>query len=412
MQNENCTFELELDKLLKEYLGDEGLNKLNLSINYPRAAADGISEKINDFYRDQLQINITNYNERIKIDRTITFSEKTLESDKFCRFLLELGRICLSGGKLALANEIFKKVNVFSQKDIFKAESLIGLADVYSRRANWTRSLTTIAEAESLYKKINDKIGIAKCENLLGSIYGEMGDIENAKQHLLNSLSLINPEVDLEMAANLEMNLGIIDSIRGNSADSLMHLNKALRIHSELGNYKSISDITLNIGMVFLEAEEYESAVAAFDEGIKIAKQSRFISVLCLIYLAKSRALIAMNALYFAAEFADKALEISHTIDDKLTLADIYKVKGIIERQLKNFEAAESYLLNSLRINTALKNDMNIAETSLELAVLYEEMKNSKSKQVYLKSSIDYFKEINASAKVKRIEETLSFEAA
>ncbi len=409
MQN---TFEIELDKLLKEYFGDDNLCKFNLNINCPQDAGDGISERINEFYRDQLQIEVDSYDERIKIDRTITFSEKRLKPEKFCMFLLNLGKICISGGKLDLAAEIFRKANRQVKSITLKAESLLGLADVLSRKANWGRSFGTIAKARMLYKQIDDKIGIAKCENLFGSILGEQGDIENAEKHFLKSLSLINPEVDLEIAANLETNLGIITHIRGNSLDSLKHLNKALIIQTSLGNYKNVAEINLNIGMVYLDIEKFELAVIAFDEGIRTAKQYRFISILCLIYLAKSKALIEMNEIHNAVEFVDKALEISHSIDDKLTLADIYKIKGIIERQLKNYKVSESYLLSSLRINNALKNEMNIAETSLELAVLYGELKNSNSKDFHLRCSLSYYREINATSKVKKIEEILSAEAA
>jgi len=409
MQN---TFEIELDKLLKEYFGDDNLCRFNLNIDYPQDAGDGISEKINEFYRDQLQIEVGSYAERIKIDRTITFSEKRLEQEKFCRFLLNLGKICISDGKLDLAAEIFRKANRQSGNITLKAESLLGLADVLSRRANWSRSLDTIAEARMLYKQTDDKIGTAKCENLCGSILGEQGDIESAQKHFLKSLSLINPEVDLEIAANLETNLGIISHIRENSLDSLKHLNKALMMQTDLGNYKNVAEVNLNIGMVHLDTEKYELAIAAFDEGIKAAKQYRFIPVLCLIYLAKSKALIEMNEIHDAVEFVDKALEISHSIDDKLTLADIYKVKGIIERHLKNYKVSESYLLSSLRINKALKNEMNIAETYLELAVLNGELKDSNSKDFHLRCSLSYYREINAASKVKKIEEILSVEAA
>jgi len=137
MQN---TFEIELDKLLKEYFGDDNLCRFNLNIDYPQDAGDGISEKINEFYRDQLQIEVGSYAERIKIDRTITFSEKRLEQEKFCRFLLNLGKICISDGKLDLAAEIFRKANRQSGNITLKAESLLGLADVLSRRANWSRN--------------------------------------------------------------------------------------------------------------------------------------------------------------------------------------------------------------------------------------------------------------------------------
>ena len=69
-------------------------------------------------------------------------------------------------------------------------------------------------------------------------------------------------------------------------------------------------------------------------------------------------------------------------------------------------------MLDSLRINSSLKNEKNIAETSFELAMLYKEMDNANSKQSYLKRSLDYFNQISAAEKVKRIQELIGAEAA
>ncbi len=412
MKNSIDKFEIELNGLLKRYFNDDELNRLNLNINPPKEGSDKITGMINDFYRNQLQIDINNCSERIKIDKTITFSEKTLQQDKFYKFLLDLSQLCLSLGRLNFSNELFKKVKRNSNNTALKAESLIGLADVFSRRANWQRSLRTIKEAESLYRELNDDSGLAKCENLLGSIYGERGDLAKAKVYFLNALSLINPENDLELAANLDTNLGIIDNIQGNTDDSIKHLTNALVSYNRLGNNRRITETKHNIGMVYLESGDYESALAAFDEGIELAKQGGFMSTLCLIYLAKSQVLIAMDDIYYASGFADKALDISNTTDDKLTSADIYRVKGIIERLRKNYNDAESFLLNSLRMNTSLKNEENIAETSFELAVLYEEKNDSQSKNSYLTSALNYFKQINAFNKVKKIEDMLNIGTA
>ena len=202
MKNSTDKFEMKLDGLLKRYFNDDELSRMNQNINPPKEGSDKITGMINDFYRNQLQIEINNCSERIKIDRTVTFSEKTLQADKFFIFLLDLSRLCLSGGRLNLANELFKKVKKNSNNNVRKAESLLGLADVFSRRADWQRSLVTIEEAESIYRELNDNGGLAKCENLLGSIYGERGDLAKAKAYILNSLALINPENDLELAAN------------------------------------------------------------------------------------------------------------------------------------------------------------------------------------------------------------------
>ncbi len=412
MSNSEYTFDVELDKLLKVYLGDGNYNSFKRSIDYPEQEADGVSGKINSFYKEQLQINVSNYDERIKIDRTITFSEKNLESNKFCKFLIDIGRVCISGGKLNLAAEIFKKANICSSglAKNYKAESLTGLANVQIKRGNWTRGLSIIAEAEGLYKETNDNHGIAICENLIGTINGELGDIENAKKHFQASLSLINPETELEISAELETNLGIIDHMEENSDNALIHLIKAKEIFKKLENFKNQVNTSLSLGLVYSDTKNYASAISSLDEGIEIAKQHGFLSILCLLYLAKSKVLVSTKAFYYAAEFADKALEISHDINDKATLAEIYKIKGIIERELKNFDIAEIHFLNSIRINTTLKNEMNTAETYVELGVLYRELNNSNSKRSSLQNALGYYKKIKSSIKIKKIEEILNFQ--
>ena len=413
MQITYSKFEHELNRFLKKYLDDNSFDDLEERLNLPETKTDSISEKINEFYQEQLQIDKYHSKDRIRIDRIITFSEKSLKPEKFTKFLIEIARVCLSEGKLDLANEIFRKANNSSDSnDLTKAESLLGLADVFSRRANWTRSLNTISKANSLFKSLNDKKGMAKCENLNGTIWGELGEVAKAKKHFLTSLSLIDPGEDIELAANLYTNLGIVYNIQENSKDSIKHLKRALSLYNKIGKYKNAAEVNLNIGLVYFDIDSYEDAIAALDNAIETAKQGGYLSVLCLTYLAKSQVLIKLRNYFYAAEFADKALELSHNSDDKLTVADIYKVKGIIERLLENYVAAETYLLNSLRINNSLNNELNAAETSYELGLLYEEMNNSSSKDSHLKQSLEYFKNIDAPKRVERIEELLGLSSA
>jgi tetratricopeptide (TPR) repeat protein len=404
-------FETELELLLKQYFTQEDLNQINLKFSPQKEDQNNVSEKINDFYRNQLDINVDSFDERIKIDRTITFSEKQLIPDEFCEFMMDLGRLCISSGKLNFANEIFKKTIKNSDKTLYKAESMLELANVFSRRADWPGCLRTVSDAELLFKSISDSNGIAKCYNLRGIVYGEQGDIDKAKIYFQKSLSLINKDSDLELAANLSTNLGIIENIQENKDDAIMHLKNSFIFYKKLGNQKRMAEVNYNIGMTYLESGEFDSAINVFDEGIEIAKNGRFMSILCLMCLSKSQVLFEKDEIDSAAVFADKAFEISHDVDDKLTLADIYKVKGIIERRMKNFKLAESFLLNSLRINTSLKNEMNTAETSLELAALYNETDNPGSKNIYLKSALNYYKQTDASQKVKEIEAQLGIAA-
>jgi len=405
-------FEQELNAFLKEYLADDSFDQLLQRIDLSGKESGSVSEKINQFYKQQLHIDNNPSKDRIRVDRIITFSHKSLTNEKFCTMLNEIARVCLAEGKIDLANEIFKKAKNLTDNDITKAESILGLADVLSRKSKWTKSIENLHEAKAIFKSNLDYCGLAKCENFLGTIFGELGNISKAKKHLLTSLSLINIDEDLELAANLYSNLGIIYNILENTEVSLNHLNKALNIYDKLSKHKSATEVILNIGLVHYEAENYNAAMENLDMAIENSKEGNYISTLCLTYLAKAQVLIKLNKFHYANEFADKALEISHSSGDKLTLADIYRVKGIIERNLDNYPASESYLLNSLRINKSVNNELNVAETSVELGLLYEKINDTEAKNSYLHDSKNYYKNIEATAKVTMIDDILGFNSA
>lgn len=193
--------------------------------------------------------------------------------------------------------------------------------------------------------------------------------------------------------------------MQGNTDDSIKHLTNALVIYNTLEDNRCIAETKHHIGMVYLESGAYKSSLEAFDEGINIAKQSVLMSTLCLIYLAKSQTLIAMDDIYNAAGFANKALDLSNTTDDELTSADIYRVKGIIERRRKNYNAAKIFLQNSLRIHTSIKNTLNVAETSFDSELLNDDVANEMEKADWPQKSLRYNLDIDATKEVTMIEE-------
>ena len=406
MQDSLKIFEAEIQNLFEEYFVEDDFNKLIFNSS-PSLASDDISVKISDLYKKQLDIRIEGTFERIQIDRTITFAEKKLESDKFFEFILDLANLCIASGKMNLAQEIFNKINRKTKDKTIKAKSLIGLADVYSRRASWTRSISLVSEAETIYKENNDTAGIADCFNMLGSISGEMGDIEKAKNYFSQSLFLINDSSNKDLNAKIEANLGVVNSILGNTDEAVEHLEAALIIYKETGDLRRVSESYLNIGLNHFNSQNINVAVAAYDKGIQIGIENNYFGILALLYLAKSELLVAIKDFRMAKEFADKALAISHILDDKLTVAEIYKVRGIIAREMNDTQMAESYLMISLRINTRQRNGLNLAETSTELALLYRQLGNDELNHDYLTRALDYYRKTNAVDKVTMIEKMM-----
>ncbi len=409
MQNSVNKYDSEIKYLLRNYFAEDDYKKLIFDTNHA-ASEDNASVQISDLYKKQLDIKIDDNCNRMQIDRAITFAEKRLDSDKYFEFILKLGEICNDAGNYYLAQEIFNKINRRTKNKTLKAKSLIGLADICSRKANWTRSISLVTEAESIYKETNDKAGISNCFNMLGSISGEMGDIEKAKTYFNQSLFFANESDEKELNAKIEANLGIVNSILGNTDEAVEHLEISLNIYKEIKDLKKVSELYHNIGTNFLQFNDTQSALAAFNKGIDIAVKNQYWSSLALLYLAKSQILIANQDLRMAKEFADKALSISHNLDDKLTIADIYRVRGIIAKHLNDTQTAKSYLMISLRINTKQRNSLNIAETSAELASIYKEEGKHELGNNYLNQALDYYRKSNIKEKVLMIEKTLGLE--
>jgi hypothetical protein len=59
-----------------------------------------------------------------------------------------------------------------------------------------------------------------------------------------------------------------------------------------------------------------------------------------------------------------------------------------------------------------VNNELNVAETSFELGLLYEKMNDSPLKNSYLKKSKEYYNNIESLVNVKRIDSILAYGSA
>jgi tetratricopeptide (TPR) repeat protein len=96
-----------------------------------------------------------------------------------------------------------------------------------------------------------------------------------------------------------------------------------------------------------------------------------------------------------ADAYTDKAMEIAYKINDALSIADIYKIKGMIQTEMDNYQLSEEFFENSLRLNKDLENKLNAAESSAELGNLLQKNEREEEAKPYLDSAVSYFKHIN-----------------
>ncbi|MFB3055877.1 MAG: tetratricopeptide repeat protein, partial [Ignavibacteriaceae bacterium] len=204
--------------------------------------------------------------QRMIIDRAITFAKKKLERNDYSKFQLEIVKVLAEGDNLNMAEEILLTSISEDHSEFYYAESLLAMADILLRKSFWSNSNNLIDEAKEVFTKLDNNICLAKCENSYGTSYGERGEVQLAKNHFLKGIDLLKNSVDEKLEAELETALAIIENICGNLDVSKEHFYKALHTFEKLNEQKRIAELYHNIGMLYLELEEYEKAVNEFDK--------------------------------------------------------------------------------------------------------------------------------------------------
>jgi tetratricopeptide (TPR) repeat protein len=348
----------------------------------------------------------------LETDRIILYAKEKLGSKKFIELLLSLGKSALDEGEGELSLEIFERVINESkgkpEATEFLAEANLFIADIYKKKTKWALSFRYLRKSKEIYKKAENVNGEAKCSNMLGTIYGELGSIKRARSCFEKSLELIRRTNDNESEGMIKINLGIIYGISGDYQKSRYYFTKALKHFEKGGDQKRLAEINNNLGMLDYDAERLKQALREFDRSIDASIEINFLPLLGLSFLGKAITYLKLENLPMAALFSDKALKVCNKVNDRLSVADIYKVKGIIERELGEYKKSENLLKTSLMMNIELGNKLNEAETSVELGRLYDKLKDKKKSTEWFMKAIAYYKGQGSKKKIQEIKSLLT----
>jgi tetratricopeptide (TPR) repeat protein len=404
---------ITFNEILKVFFNKTAINEFHKMLGNAETKSGisnpkfGKTEKKQIEYVPEKQSDVLN-----KIDLLITFGFERLSRNKYLLFILNLGSYCITIGELSTAivlfDRIIKEVKKENKFFIIKADALLKLSEAYRRKAEWQNSFAYAKKALHLYSKNNDLHGLANSFNILGTIYGEQGDFKSALRYFEKCLDKVAKSKNSEFKGKVEINLGIIYTILGNYDAALSYFNRALITYNKSGNIRRIAEIRHNIGFLYLRNQKTTSALKEFDRSIATSIKIGYLTALGNSYLGKSFTFAIQKDYNLADAFADKAMQICTRTNDKLSVADVYKIKGVIQRERNNFAEAENFLKTSLRINKEYGNKFNEAETYLELASLYKKIGNPGKSNLMFTEALKYFRSLKAEVKVKAIKEQIS----
>ncbi len=264
----------------------------------------------------------------------------------------------------------------------------------------WEQSETAFRDAENFYTLANDHNGLAAIYNNLAVLYMFQGDWDKSEQYFLRSLALEREYYNLNGVSVCYNNLGGLMDDKGDQDKSLMYLEEALQLQKMLNEPYNITNIYNNIGVTWMDHNEYDKAEDALKKSLQTAIDFGF-------FRNTVASLNNLGALYFkkgdwtqSTSLYEQAIEKSQENNFTEGLLRSFNNLGEVYEKQNELNLAYDLYFKGLELLPTVSDDYIKAELYGNLGSVLTKLHKFKEAYSYLVESLDFFKSINARAKI------------
>ena len=348
----------------------------------------------------------------IDFDTIVLNSSKYLKEKDYVAFLYDVSETSISFSEMEKAQRLLHMIVTKLKKhanNLLLAKAHQRLGDISFYRNNWVTTLRQYKKSLDLFTKSKSKQGIAHVKSSMGSALVEQGEIMKGEKELREAKEIAKRAKLRSLLIKINLNLGNIYSIRGIWDEAMECYKDSLSLIGRNRDDAERARLYINMAIIYKARGEYDKALEHFQRSIKFSTKANDLYYRGLSYLEEADLYCKQGDLAAGTALATTAFRIFSGLGDRLSVAEVYKVFGIINRQNKRYDTALSYLENSKRINEDYDNPLNLGETMIEIAKLYG-MKGGETDKAResAKAAISCFKRINADVKVSAAKEMLA----
>lgn len=152
-----------------------------------------------------------------------------------------------------------------------KARRIIGVS--YWAQGTPKRALENLVEAQSLYGKIGDDVGLANCYLNIGMVYADIDEFTKAKGLYEKAIEMFTALGLKDRIATTYTKMADIFLAQDGWYDAKRFLDNALAIHSENKFTYGMSEVHNRLGRLFMEQNELEQAEYHIRQSTILAKK-------------------------------------------------------------------------------------------------------------------------------------------
>ena len=287
-----------------------------------------------------------------------------------------------------------------------QAEALRRLSVVMHRQLERGVAHELCVQSFEVASALADRTLSAEALNTLGGFELEAGKISDAFDYFRRALAMADDAPAL--IGRIEQNLGIIANIRGDLDAALEHYQNSLAASRSARDDSGCAIAYHNLGMISADQQQWELADQYFDSSLALALSLGDVRMRGLCLLNRTEVFIARQRFEEARMSAEDALRLFDELDARVQKADAYKFLGVVYRETSRPVLAEARLKTAIELAAECGSLLGEAETSRELAKLYQVMGRNHEALLLLNAARELFVQLDARGDLSDVTRKLS----
>ncbi|MFZ4583026.1 MAG: tetratricopeptide repeat protein [Paludibacter sp.] len=257
----------------------------------------------------------------------------------------------------------------------------VNIANVYIPQAQYDSTKRLINKA-LLVTNNSDKEVEARCYNLKALVCLQLQVFDSAMLYFDRAATIAKQIDNKQILARTISGKAIINCMQGDLKSGLKGFNETMEIGKSIQDDEIINGSCINIGMVYMNLSDYNSALSYFQQA-----QTHYIK-----HNLKNDQVMTYNnigSIYFNTERYSDALDVYHKtlklaleMNDKKGIAKAYHNLGETYKVIGDYNQAIKYNFKALKIKESISDKAGVAIEYRLLAKLYE-LQNNKQKTLY-----------------------------
>jgi len=244
---------------------------------------------------------------------------------------------------------------------------LMSMGNLYGKIGQWDKAIKYFQKSLLYVKKINDLKRKARIIKNIGLASLFKGDTKNGYKFLKDSLIICEKIKDEALHAMVLNNMGIYYDIVGEWENAVKYYKKSISIYKKQNNLIQIVNTLGNIGFSYSYLNKPKTAIYHFMESIILSEKIGDIDNKGINLIRLGEEYLKKDNFSKTKYYIIQAEEIFKKLEDKLGLADVYRLKAKLLKKVKRWEDSEIFFKKAIKTYSIFGDKLNEGETYYEL---------------------------------------------